>query len=530
MFNKEAAKKKFNTVKEAAATKFGSKNEEPPIVQATYANDPTPVPYASNDPAPVVSHPVAVSTTAVPVGNLDTGDSFRNSEKQQKKKCNDWPFALLFFVNIIVISIVAGSLGANALNDELQKEQSHDTNFKGFIKGAVVCGCFGLALSAAMLFILIKLARTMIKVSLITSVIFAGLWMIAAFSAKIYGAAVFALIMFALSCCYACAVWGRIPFATANLVTACKAVNSNCGINVVAYFLVALAFAWSMLWTVALTGVWDSTYTCVDKTKKDGTVRKECSVGNGGYLFLILLSYFFTHQVLQNTLHATVAGVVGTWWFVPKEGKGCCSSAVLGSWYRSSTSSLGSICLGSLLVAIIQSLKTLARSAREEEGGLVYCLVECCLQCLQDILEYFNKWAFVYVGLYGYSYIEAGKNVMKLFEDRGWEAVIADDLVGNTLTLSSLMVGGLTGCCGLILNSNVDWFEDNGSKNATIAFIIGFVVGLVLCSILLSVIGSAVNAVIVCFADGPREFEQNYPELSQKMRTAWAEIYPDVQV
>ena len=59
---------------------------------------------------------------------------------------------------------------------------------------------------------------------------------------------------------------------------------------------------------------------------------------------------------------------------------------------------------------------------------------------------------------------------MKLFEDRGWEAIIADDLVSNTLSLSSVMVGGLTGCCGLVLNNSIEWFEDNGSKNAGIAF------------------------------------------------------------
>ena len=39
--------------------------------------------------------------------------------------------------------------------------------------------------------------------------------------------------------------------------------------------------------------------------------------------------------------------------------------------------------------------------------------------------------AFVYVGLYGYSYLEAGKNVITLFKNRGWEAIIADDLISN---------------------------------------------------------------------------------------------------
>ena len=55
---------------------------------------------------------------------------------------------------------------------------------------------------------------------------------------------------------------------------------------------------------------------------------------------------------------------------------------------------------------------------------------------------------------------------------------------------------------------------------------LGFLVGIILCSILMSVIGSAVNTVIVCFAEGPAEFQRNHPTLSQKMRAAWLGAYP----
>jgi hypothetical protein len=69
----------------------------------------------------------------------------------------------------------------------------------------------------------------------------------------------------------------------------------------------------------------------------------------------------------------------------------------------------------------------LANAAQSNgDGGILVCIAECILACLASILEYFNKWAFIYVGVYGYGYIEAGKNVFSLFQNRGWEAVIAD--------------------------------------------------------------------------------------------------------
>jgi len=330
------------------------------------------------------------------------------------------------------------------------------------------------------------------------------------------------LVFFVCFGCYARAVWSRIPFATANLVTACTAVRKNCGVLFVALFFVVLAFGWTLLWSVAVMGVWDEV---ID----ENIAITQQPTTNYGYLFLLLLSYFFTEQVIQNTTHVTVAGTVGSWWFTPEEG------GVIGSLCRAMTTSFGSICFGSLLVAIVKSLRSLAQQAREQEGGIFVCIAECILGCLESILEYFNQWAFVYVGLYGYGYLEAGKNVFTLFKNRGWSAIVADDLVGNVFFFLSLCVGLI--CSGIGYYSfNEDspdgWFENSPAPEATSAIVagLGFIAGLVLSSILMSTLSSAVNTVIVCFAEAPAEFEANHPELSSQMREAWLDMYPDCGV
>lgn len=124
------------------------------------------------------------------------------------------------------------------------------------------------------------------------------------------------------------------------------------------------------------------------------------------------------------------------------------------------------------------------------------------------------------------NYLKAGKSVLELFRNRGWEAVIADDLVGNVLFLISLLVGLVMGGIGLAANKFGDLLEDAPGNDRTIAFFLGFLVGLVITSILMSTIASGVNAVIVLFAEGPREFQENHPELSNKMREAWNLVYP----
>ena len=122
--------------------------------------------------------------------------------------------------------------------------------------------------------------------------------------------------------------------------------------------------------------------------------------------------------------------------------------------------------------------------------------------------------------------MKAGKSVFELFRNRGWDAIIADDLVGNTLFLVSVIIGALMGCVGLIVESAGSTLDEVGGNAKLIAFLLSFVIGLVITSILMSTIGSGVNAVIVLFAEGPNEFQQNHPELSNKMRQVWSEVYP----
>merc|ERR1712125_7697 len=166
-----------------------------------------------------------------------------------------------------------------------------------------------------------------------------------------------------------------------------------------------------MGWTVVLIIAYDKTETC----DENGV----CSISYVS-MFFLLLSLYWTQQVIMNTVHVTISGVVGTWWFVPEEASSCCSSAVTSSLFRSTTYSFGSICFGSFVVALIQALEAIARQARQQGDGnqFLLCLAECILSCIAGIVEYFNKWAYVYFGIYGYGYVDAGKNVIELFKAR----------------------------------------------------------------------------------------------------------------
>ena len=135
-----------------------------------------------------------------------------------------------------------------------------------------------------------------------------------------------------------------------------------------------------------------------------------------------------------------------------------------------------------------------------------------------------NRWSFSYMGLYHYSFVDAGEKAAALFEAREWLDVVKDNLVHNVLLMASMAIGGSAGIFAVVVEETDGYDLTSFHKPIISAFLIGYVVGFVLSNILLlGLVGSAVNTVLVCFAAGPFEFDQNHPRLSREMRESWSQ-------
>lgn len=452
-------------------------------------------------------------------GTFNTFQSQNNALNQQGGAQDDGRYrdpvwAVAFIVHLVVmIAIIVINMTSS-----LAYDNGHASNlassYTGMLWLAFVSAVVAVAVASFSLGFMMKHATVLVKISLYFSVAMSGfIGILGLLSGQVY-MAVMGLIMFAVGICYAWVVWSRIPFAAANLSTALTAVRANMGLALIAYLSCFLAIGWSMLWLLG--------------------VGRAASTENVVVLFLLLLSYYWVHQVITNTVHVTTAGAIGTWWFVPDEASSWNSLAIRESFGRATTTSFGSICMGSLLLALVQALRTTRHIIRDNDDcNIVACLIDCILSCLESIIEYLNKWAYVYVGLYGFPYVEAAKNVLQLFEHKGWTVVVTDDLVDNVLSLVSLSIGLLTGLVSLALSAAdpnlLAEFGYNGNTHLA-GFVVGFVVGFVISSVLMSVVASAVNTVIVCFAESPGEFQTNHPELSAEMRSAWLQAWPSLNI
>jgi predicted phage tail protein len=117
---------------------------------------------------------------------------------------------------------------------------------------------------------------------------------------------------------------------------------------------------------------------------------------------------------------------------------------------------------------------------------------------------------------------------MDLFIVRGWTAIISDDLLSRVLLLLSMIIGIVTGYVALVLASfHPSWVVES-SSSGFVMFMFPFLIGTSMSSTLFGVISSAVDTVIVAFCEAPLEFERNHPGLSHQMKSAWAQIHPEI--
>ena len=65
-----------------------------------------------------------------------------------------------------------------------------------------------------------------------------------------------------------------------------------------------------------------------------------------------------------------------------------------------------------------------------------------------DLIQYFNSWAFIQTALTGANFSHSGKEAWRLFQERGWTAVVNDDLIGSALFIAGIMVAAIGAAVG----------------------------------------------------------------------------------
>lgn len=137
---------------------------------------------------------------------------------------------------------------------------------------------------------------------------------------------------------------------------------------------------------------------------------------------------------------------------------------ILYSTYNLTKYHLGSVCLGSLLIAIIQLLRvllTLLQKSLEIKQGkcakYILACCHCCLYCLERVLKYITRNAYIEIGtfparkwkrnftrfitaMYGYNFCQGGKQAFKLLAANSLRLLVINSVGDFVLFLGKVLV------------------------------------------------------------------------------------------
>lgn len=271
---------------------------------------------------------------------------------------------------------------------------------------------------------------------------------------------------------------------------------------------------------------------CRVEDSPDGRSRLACD-NNALYLVMIYFNFvmFWNTEIIKNVVHVTISGVFGVYYFFEGSPQGAPASPTLSSAKRALTTSFGSVCFGSLLIALLQTLRYILNSLRNDsDDGIMAFLAmcaSCILSCLEGLFEIFNKFAFTQVAMYGKPFVQAAHDTWALIKDRGIDAIVNDSLVGNVLGMGSLSVALTSGLYGYLFLAVVQpKFYDKDDEPIVYAIVVflEIILGIVMMSVPNNVLDSGVTTTFVALAEDPETLYKTKPDLYR----AIVEQYPDI--
>ncbi|RHY28350.1 hypothetical protein DYB32_006036 [Aphanomyces invadans] len=455
--------------------------------------------------------------------------------------CNDILFLIAFLAIVGMTVVFAIQFGPNFIQETQIRDDPNTTGFKKVLHYAAMCGAASIGISLAWIVTMMFLGEFVIWASLLFMIgacVFAAIFMTKKLherEAKVYWwpAPVFGLLAL-LIMLYAVCI--RV---TVHLKIAGSALFRLPMTILVALVMVTVQLGWAITWFLGAYGLFDHleyirpNQHCADP---NSTGKCKLHVKYGPIIGLslpMLVVFFWGAMVVKNIVAVTVAGTVAAW-----KVNASTPLITLGAWSRAMTLSLGSICFGSLVVAILEAIQTVlntismiaARSGNCVAACIVGCLA-CCLGCIKNMVETFNRYAYAYIGIHGYSFLKAGRQVSQLFHSKGWSGVVNDDLTQKVFWLGNVVVGGLT--CFLAVTVVADQVENSsfqfpGVKRPEymvgfVAFLIGYIVN----NLFMSLMGGAVTTIFVLWAEDPLGWSLTQPKHYAALHNAWIQIYPN---
>jgi len=207
-----------------------------------------------------------------------------------------------------------------------------------------------------------------------------------------------------------------------------------------------------------------------------------------------------------------LAGVFAEWYWSNDNDKSYMPSCVLGSaLWNATIYHLGTVAFGSLILAIIRTIKTILeyieKKCKKFNNDLTKCLLkccQCCLWCLEKFMRFINRNAYIMCAVKSTSFCKSARDAFNLLMRNLVRVVVLDSVVDFLLFLGKIVIVLLTGAVSYLAFAGYmpDIKDQIPSLNYIYTPVVFIVIGsYVIASSFFGVYNMAVDTLFLCFLE-----------------------------
>jgi len=303
---------------------------------------------------------------------------------------------------------------------------------------------------------------------------------------------------------------GAIAFVALLISTSVSCLFQRPGLMLMALVCIILQAVWCLLCFGAYVYVEDHNW-------------------GGGATFCVILGFFWGIFVAQNITYTTGAIAIAEWYSTDPAAEKTLAHRVvprtLAALGQALTRNFGSVCLGSLIMALLCVAIYYYNKAMQgaQKRPFLYATVKCLCACCLGTLAMLNSYAYVFVGRNRQSYFQAAWRTLQLVKETGLITILNDDLVAGVILVSisigSICVCGVAGFVSVyVMDMGVTQILD-----ILIIVIVGYLLGAAIMMAATVPLQASIATLFICFADDAETLAAYNPELHDALVGSWSE-------
>jgi hypothetical protein len=220
-----------------------------------------------------------------------------------------------------------------------------------------------------------------------------------------------------------------------------------------------------------------------------------------------IFGFLWTQFFLSGINQVTIAGAIASWyWLLDKKQK--LKSPVLKALGRTFLYHLGSIAVGSLLIAIVEFIRILlyqiqrkvSKSNNQHLKYLIACL-QCFLKIVSILVKFINKNAYIYLAITGKAFFKAAGEATGLLMRNALRTVAVDFVSDFVMFLSKLVVASVTGFISYIYITSYSGTLGASIHEPLVTVVLVAIAAFMVATAFFSVYHMAIDTIFLCFLE-----------------------------